>query len=275
MLSVGLSTNGRKLNDPDFFNNCKTDGIEYIEISVSSEEMETLDFTGIKEKADKAGVTLWSLHLPFMPFLTIDISSSNKAVRNDTVELLCGYIEKGAAIGIKYFIVHPSGEPVFGFQRKNRMKYAKESLKILADKAALYGGVICVEDLPRTCLGRNSTEILELLSADERLRCCFDTNHLLKEDIEAFIKNVGNRIVTTHISDYDKKDEKHWLPGEGVIDWKKLKDTLLETGYDGPWLYEVGFSAPKTMPRSRKLTTADFAGNAREILTDKNISIIK
>ena len=79
----------------------------------------------------------------------------------------------------------------------------------LADFANKFGAVICVEDLPRTCLGRDSSDINELVSAQPDLRVCFDTNHMLSEDVCAFIKDVGDKIVTVHVSDYDYLNERH------------------------------------------------------------------
>ena len=75
-------------------------------------------------------------------------------------------------------------------------------MSALAEKAASHGAVIAVENLPRTCLGKNSDEINELISANPKLKVCFDTNHLLKENISDFIKKTGKNIVTVHISDY-------------------------------------------------------------------------
>lgn len=46
-----------------------------------------------------------------------------------------------------------------------------------------------------------------------------DTNHLLKDLTEEFIKNLGLKVVTLHVSDYDRIDERHWIPGKGVNDW--------------------------------------------------------
>ena len=135
----------------------------------------------------------------------------------------------------------------------------------MAEIADCYGAVIAVENLPRTCLGNCSKEILELISVDTRLRVCFDTNHLLGEKMETFILAVGNKIITTHVSDYDAINERHWLPGEGVIDWGNLIDALEKVGYKGPWLYEIGFGIPKTILRDRELTCADFARNAKEV----------
>jgi len=94
---------------------------------------------------------------------------------------------------------------------------------------------------------------------------CFDTNHLLDEKIEDFIKELGSKIVTTHISDYDFKNERHWLPGEGDINWQSLMSALDTEGFDGVWLYEIDLTCPWTLERDRELTCEDFAKNA-EIL---------
>ena len=49
------------------------------------------------------------------------------------------------------------------------------------------------------------------------------------------------------------------------MDWPTLTQLLKNAGYGGVWLYEVGFKAPRSRPRSRDLTCEDFVRNAREI----------
>ena len=70
---------------------------------------------------------------------------------------------------------------------------------------------------------------------------------------------------------YDFEDEKHWLPGEGDIQWDTLYKTLQEVGYDGVWMYELGF---KSDFRSRELTPEDFVRNAKEIFAGKPLTVI-
>ena len=152
------------------------------------------------------------------------------------------------------------------------MEIAKKSLYALAEVAKTYGDVVVVENLPRTCLGKNSAEIKELISAHSSLRVCFDTNHLLCEDAVDFIRNIGDKIVTTHISDFDFYNERHWLPGEGKLDWQAILRALKEIGYQGPWLYEIGFACPKTIYRDRDLTCEDFARNAKELFNNTAIT---
>ncbi len=219
---------------------------------------DTLNYELTKSLAEKYGIILWSFHLPFVPFHEIDIS--NPALADHTVEYFKGIIKKALILGVKIFVIHPSGEPIDDAQRQIRLTCAQKSLKKLGAFAEENGIIIAVEDLPRTCLGRNSGEILDLVSVHPNLRVCFDTNHLLNEDIETFIERVGDKIVTTHISDYDFIDERHWLPGEGKVDWQKLIAALKKTGYDGPWLYEIVFKY-----RDRILTTYDFSENAQKL----------
>lgn len=273
MLSIGLSTCSKQL-DLQLFTDCAKDGISALEISPSQGHYEEVDFAAIRRYANASGLRLWSFHLPFMPFETIDISSLNTAVRKSTVAYNAELIRKAAAIGIDKFVIHPSAEPIKNEERADRMQAAMESLATLAHIAASCGGVIAVENLPRTCLGKNSEEILRLLEADGRLRTCFDTNHLLSEPIADFIRNVGNKIITTHVSDYDFIDEKHWLPGEGKINWHELYKELTETDYSGVWMYELGFASPSSLSRSRDLQPADFVRNAREIFAGKEITVI-
>ena len=254
MFNVGLSSCGKSVNE-QLFQQYKDAGIKCMELSIKPD---SIDYAETKSLAEKYGITLWSLHLPFTPFSTIDISNPDLA--EYSIEYFKGIIKNALPLGVKIFVIHPSGEPIADEQRQIRLDCAKQSLRKLGAFAEENGVTIAVEDLPRTCLGRNSAEILDLVSIHPNLRVCFDTNHLLGEGLEDFIKNVGDKIITTHVSDYDFIDERHWLPLEGKIDWQNVIATLKDVGYNGPWLYEIGFKY-----RDRVLTTQDFSDNANKL----------
>ncbi len=264
MLKIGVSS-GNSLFSDSYWSDLSEGDIDVTEISVDYLLYKDLDYKAIKENADKYGIKLWSYHLPFWPFTEIDCSSTDKAIRDYTIKYFTELIEKATAIGIDKFIVHPSGEPVEGSDRPERIKYCKETLSRLADVAEKHGAVICVEDLPRTCLGNTADEMLEIISDDKRLMVCFDTNHLLIDNNIDFVRKVGKRIVTTHVSDYDFTNEKHWFPGEGDQDFVALYKELEKVGYNGVWLYEANRKAPATMTRPRDLTFAEFRENALTI----------
>lgn len=270
MLKIGMSSAGKKINEA-LFADYAQNGIDAIEISPGWPDYKNLDYGALREYSEKYGVILWSYHIPFQ---TTDISSADRAWRLCSLEYISELIKQASDAGIHKFVTHASTElsndPA---KRAETLSYAKDSLNQLAEFAANYDSVICVEDLPRFCLGNCSDELLDILSINDKLRICFDTNHLLGEDILSFVKRMGERIVTLHVSDYDYVDERHWLPGEGNIPWYDLYSALKAVGYNGVWMYEIGPKCPKTIRRDRDLTCADFARNAKEIFEGKPLTV--
>lgn len=275
MHKIGLSTSGKTI-DYNLFKNYKDAGIDYAEVSLPQELYVLPDYKFVKKVADDTGVHLWSYHLPFKPFDLIDISASDKEWRNRSVDYIAEIIKKAADIGIDKFILHSGGitKRKTAEEVEERLDCACESYARFAEIAAKEGGVICVENLPPVCVGKDIEEMKKLLSADSRLRLCFDTNHLLPGDGSEFIRAFADRLVTIHVSDYDLINERHWLPGEGKVNWQDIYKTLCSVGYNGPWLYEIRFENLTTITRERNLTCEDFVRNAKEIFENKEITLI-
>lgn len=274
MHPIGISSCAYALTDENF-EALKQSGVDAAEVALKLDGQLALDCKEVAALAARHGIRLWSYHLPFSPFRIIDISSTDAEVRKYTLDTLTGLIQKAADAGLDKFVIHASGEPIEDAQREERIKHSMESLDYLAELAAREGAVIAVEDLPRTCLGNTAKELLRLISVNDKLRVCFDTNHLLKEDNVGFVEAVGEKIITLHVSDYDFIDEKHWLPGEGLNDWNAIFAALQKVGYKGAWMYELGRKAPASMPRSRDLTFEDFVRNAREIFAGAPLTRIE
>lgn len=272
MYKVGMSTFSQPLNR-ELFAKYREGGIDAIELSVKYDTIMDQDFKQIKSLSQEYNVDLWSYHLPFQPYGVMDISLPH--TYKSTIDYFTEIIKRVSDIGVDKFVVHPSGEPITDEDRPELMKCAKNSLAELSVIAKKCGATIAVEDLPRTCLGKNSAEIKELISLNDDLRVCFDTNHLLSENAVDFINELKDKIITVHVSDYDFVNERHWLPGEGVLDWQGILKALQSVGYNGIWMYEIGFKCPNTISRSRDLTCADFKRNATEIFENRPISIIK
>ena len=272
-MKIGMSSMGFELTEENF-KSLSENQIDAIEVSMSADKYKDIDYKKLQKLSEGYGVALWSYHLPFTPFSEVEPSASDSAVRRKTVEYFGELIKKGGDIGIDKFVIHPSGEPIEACDREERIKCSMETLDRLAELASREGAVICVEDLPRTCLGNCADDILKLISANEKLRVCFDTNHLLEDDNLNFIEKVGEKIVTVHVSDYDFINERHWLPGEGKIDWQKLYPALMEKGCSGVWMYEIALKCPKTIIRDRDLDFADFYKNAHEIFEGKELTVI-
>ena len=266
MFSIGLSTCCIPVSS-EMLTAMREGGATHIELSYGKAAYDGMDVAATAAMIRAHGLVMHSLHLPFSR--ERDISLADPALREATMACQTELMKRGAAAGIPLFVIHPSSEPIADEDRPARMAQSKESLAVLAELAVSLGVTLAVEDLPRTCLGNCSAEMKELLSAHEALRSCFDTNHLLGEDAVAYVRAVGDKIVTTHVSDYDFLNERHWLPGEGKQDFIGILSALREVGYRGPWLYELGLTAPKSIVRPRELTYADFGVNANTLFAGK------
>lgn len=251
----------------EMFEAYKNGGIDCLEISLPDERHLKIDYKRTSQLSKEYGVELWSLHLPFW---RIDVATLNKDEKKRGLDVHTELISRASDVGIKTFVLHPSGEPYTIEERAERMKAAKDYIATLAEFAGKCGAVIAVEDLPRTCLGNCSSEIKELISVDDRLKVCFDTNHLLIESNADFIKAVGDRIHTLHVSDYDFLNEQHWMPYEGDVDWVELVSLLEQVGYNGPFMYELRLNPPATGTMSRRdFTFADYRENYLALINKK------
>lgn len=253
------------------FDSFRKDGIELIEIgsgvfrNKSDEECREW-VSDIKKKADAAGIDIWSIHLPFSR--VYDISTLNDTDRVNMIKECTRIMNLCSPLQPEKFVIHGGAEPVADSNRAQRMANSIASLKILSAEAVKLNARLALECLPRTCLGNTSDELLKMVNeAGEDVEICFDSNHLLKEKPEEFAAKAGSRITTLHISDYDGIDERHWLPGAGVINWTAVISELSKSGYKGPFMFEASRRKPQAdgTPDPIKLTTKELYSSFEKI----------
>lgn len=195
-----------------------------------------VDYVEVQKRAESHGIHIQSVHLPYGDRPDITVPETALFGMN----ILKYLIKRASAADIHLFVIHPSEDNITDpSTRPERVRLCKENVNELANFAAEYDSYICVENLPRTCLCHSAEETADILSVNDRLRLCFDVNHLLMSTHEEMFKAVGDRIATTHISDYDFVDEKHWLPGDGDIDWNHLRNLFEKANYTGAFVYET------------------------------------
>ena len=124
-----------------------------------------------------------------------------------------------------------------------RLDLCRRSINELLPLAKQYGFSLNVEYLPRTCVG-NCPEELEYLVApfdSEYVGICLDVNHVMDRwrELPAIVARLAPRLRTFHICDYDGVDEKHWFPGQGIIDWPALMKAIRAIDHDVLLIYET------------------------------------
>ena len=249
--SSGILTNFSK----EELDELKKNGITHLELSsgiflTKSQEEREIWCKEFKLIADKAGIEIWSIHLPFGG--AFDISLMDSVKRINAIQKNMDVIDLCKILNPEKYVIHASAEPIKKQNRKQRIKNCITSLTILNEEVKKQRSQLVVECLPRTCLGNTSSELTQIVnSVGNGIGICFDSNHLLKEKPEEFVANAGNLISTVHISDYDGIDERHWLPGKGIINWNNVIHELAKCGYQGPFLFEV---SSKNIPESAAST---------------------
>lgn len=106
-----------------------------------------------------------------------------KKALQDDVKLL----EAAGRANISVAVIHPSFEPIAEEARNKRLSNAKKNLKILNQVAKENGIVLALENLPRTCLGNTSEEMLSLLN-ETGAAFIFDHQHSRQRIMSAFYK---------------------------------------------------------------------------------------
>jgi len=239
-MRLGLSMRISIVEDPSFpyegllplLERSSIDDVE-MDASVEANEMEW-----IKGFFKSSRLRLWSLHgiAGHEPLSSLHTEARDKGIANARRT-----IEVAGHLGAHVVVLHASDEPIAEHERAARIAQAKISLASLVPDARHANTVIAVELLPRTCLGNSLPELIDLLEGlpMERVGVCLDVNHVRDvTHLPKIIHELGRRLTTLHLSDFDGIDECHWLPGKGIIDWPSVWQALEGIGYEGPWLYE-------------------------------------
>lgn len=239
----------------------KACGLDYIEVTMNN--VIAKDPAGAPERAkllmkdiQEAGLKVWSVHMPYSR--TLDISVLDDAKRAENVQFMKDMMRVAAVFHPQRIVLHPSSEPIFPDEREQRLANSHASIGELAVVAGEIGAVLCVENLPRTCLGQNGEEMMKLIDGYDDVGLCFDTNHLLYQKHKDYLKAIAKgKIKTVHLSDYDFADERHLIPGKGLIDNKALWAGIKENGYDGIMMFEC-YGDPAQLDTARMILQGEL-----------------
>jgi len=208
------------------------------------------DITALKDLLNRLHLKVHSLHAPFSD---VDISSLDEEERENSLELIKKSMEFCTEVEGGIVIIHPysteiSGDDQSYLRAKNK---TKDSLYTLVTLAEELGIRLAVENLPGIggwSFGIEVSKLSKLVSKinNPHLGLCLDTGHVFvgRESV-SLSKDVlacGKDLVALHIQDTDGKKDRHWLPGEGIIDWARFLKDLIFVDYRGALTLEISGS---------------------------------
>lgn len=238
---LGASSDSVRKLERSNIEELKKHGFECIEVWSGSannkEQKESLESKCEKlaEWAEEAQIDIWSVHLPYGK--DYDMSEPDDARRRENVSKIAKAIEACRLLKAEKFILHPGIGSKTNEERALRIDACRKSLPQVIVVAARYDSKITIECMPGTGVGNTSDEMLKIVDGIEGIEVCCDVNHLFQEKPEEFIEKMGGYITTLHLSDYDGR-ERHWLPGEGIINFNNVIGALEGSGYNGPFMFE-------------------------------------
>lgn len=230
------------------YNLADTDGPAY---SCSERELEAL-VRKERELVCEAGMEINQVHGPWR----WPPRDHTPQERQERMEKMKRSIRATALLGCRNWVIHPVMP--YGIEDKGT-GHEQETWEInmafmgrLFETAKEYGVTICLENMPMPDFSIGSpSEILKFVRAvdDERFRICLDTGHVAVYEglnpAEA-LRELGEAVRVLHVHDNNGREDLHYMPYFGVIDWQEFSGTLRKSGFQGVFSLET--APPQKLP---------------------------
>ena len=220
-------------------------GFRMLEVSTAPSHLDLDHAARLRALGDRVadlGLRVHSLHAPFGH--DVNLTSPDPGQREHALtrllraaDVLCRLNPAGL------YVIHPGGEDQrWVWEREARLRLSVEGLTRVWQACRERGLTLVVETPLPHLLGGQPEDfawLLERLPADG-VGVCVDTSHcalggFLLEAVEAW----RGRLVHVQASDNRGHTDDHLPPGDGVIDWPRLRTTLERIGYRGVFMLEV------------------------------------
>jgi sugar phosphate isomerase/epimerase len=220
-------------------------GFRVLEVSTAPSHLDLDDaprLRALKERVGDLGLRVHSLHAPFGH--DVNLTSPDLAQREQALvrlqraaDVLCLLNPAGL------YVIHPGGEDQrWVWEREARLRLSVEGLTRVWQACRGRGLTLVVETPLPHLLGGQPDDFAWLLERlpQEGLGVCVDTSHcslggFLFEALEA----LRGRLVHVQASDNRGHTDDHLPPGDGIIDWGRVRATLERIGYAGVFMLEV------------------------------------
>jgi sugar phosphate isomerase/epimerase len=164
----------------------------------------------------------------------LSFTDPDAKVRQQAVERIASHVPLAKAAGAVIIIGLVRGVVQEGVSESQAREWMHSGFRSCVEIAGREGVRIAFEPLnryetPLLNTARESLELIDSVGADN-LGLLLDTFHMNIEEpsIEESIKSCGERIFHFHVADSNR-----WYPGAGHLDFRKILEVLMSTGYSG------------------------------------------
>ena len=229
-------------------------------------------FSGYKQAAKNAGITIHQMHMPFPAYLPTASDEMNEYLWNEMAPksmMLCKFLE------CPYIVVHGFKLEKFLGSEEEEWKQTEKFIDSIAPLAKEMDIMICIENLYNRmwtseiaegpcCDVTKAVERIDRINdkyKQEVLGFCFDTGHanLTRLNFEDFITTLDYRLKVLHIHDNDGTRDAHDIPftvariekDKHYTDWDGFVRGLRNIKFDKVLSFETAPSL-ETFPKEVK-----------------------
>jgi len=177
----------------------------------------------------ESGLQVENAHVPFAK--CNELWNEDAAVRDAAVSRHLAWLDECAEQDVPLVVMHLCS----GDNPPAPTPAGMAGITRIVEEAAARGIVIAAENTRKPAY----VELALAEIASPHLAWCYDSSHERLWGTGDLLRRHGSRLAAVHFSDNDGKADRHWLPGDGVIDWPAvLRDFPRET-YTAPITLEV------------------------------------
>lgn len=155
-----------------------------------------------------------------------------------------------ALLGAPVGVYHPRTAISKGYDWRLSYEHNREALKPLVETAVKENVMVAVENIPifpdcpqHRFYSSDPDDLCELVDSFgfAPIGVCWDTGHanLMSFDQPKVVRQLGRRIICTHVASNFKEQDWHLLPLYGYLDWPKLMAAFRDIGYRGDLALEL------------------------------------
>jgi len=221
-----------------------------------------LDCIELRYRSDLPLAQLKELSTSFLPINSLmmgilweyNIASPDEVIRSKGTDALRDGIKIANILGFRDLLIVPGvGIPDVPYAKL--VDTAKKTIREIAKAAEDYGVYLCVENVGNSLL-YSPVEFASFVKGieNECVRAYFDFANVYYCGLHPgwFIDELKGLIRVVHVKNWDLK-KRDFIPlTEKGIDFKAIFGKLLETGYKGPFIMEIGGDKSRMVEYARE-----------------------
>jgi sugar phosphate isomerase/epimerase len=239
-----MKSHGYDCVDHDTFANTKPEIL-----ALPEEEFERV-ITNHRKAAEDAGITIYQIHGPWR-YPPQDATPEDRAERMETMKKS---LREAALLGCSNMVIHPlMPYGVGGNEEPERfMHINREFFTELLRAAEKEKVVLCIENTPFPDMPlAQAKDVIKFVEEfnSPYMAICLDTGHssTFGESPAEELRLVGHHLKAMHVHDNNGRNDWHWVPFRGVVDWEEFRIALREVSEEIPLMLET--QADRNLPR--------------------------